>query len=331
MAKQALITGGAGFIGSHLAGRLKEQGRTILLVDDLSTGIRSNIEALLDDQCSLIESDMSQVLCDSTLLRGVDEIYHLAATVGVKRTVDDPLGMIRNNIDQTRQVLHAAARAGATVLIASSSEVYGKCPQLPLRENMDIVYGPTTASRWTYGLTKALDERMAIDFGRRFGLQAVIVRLFNTIGPRQVGDYGMVVPRFIARAIAEEPIEVYGDGTQIRTFCDVRDVTEAMIRLMATPQSYGQIFNLGTDCPVSINQLAHRVLDLSGSSAGYRLVPYEQVYGSGFEDPSARLPDLDKISQMIGFSPQYSLDETLTELIDIRRRQSSPSPAGSSR
>lgn len=320
----ALITGGAGFIGSHLAHRLKAEGRRVILVDNLSTGRRSNVEGLLDAQCTLIEDRVGHALRDDSLLSGVDEIYHLAAAVGVKLVVDDPAEMIRNNVDETITVLEAAMRTDAAVLIASSSEVYGRCPTLPLREDMDLVYGPTTASRWSYGLTKALDEHLAIDYARRRNLKAVIVRLFNTIGPRQIGRYGMVVPRFVARAVANQPLEVYGDGRQSRAFCDVRDVTAAMVGLMGHPQTYGQVFNVGSDQQVTMNELADRVIALAGSTAGKRLIPYEAVYGEGFEDPPHRLPDTTRIRSAIGFEPRYRLDDTLTELvIEARNSQAS--------
>ncbi|MEX0654994.1 MAG: NAD-dependent epimerase/dehydratase family protein [Phycisphaeraceae bacterium] len=319
MADKALITGGAGFIGSHLAERLKSQGRSVVLVDDLSTGRRSNIAALLDARCRLIEGRAGQVLRDPAVLEGVSEIYHLAAAVGVKLVVDDPAQMVRTNIDETLAVLDAADASGAALLIASSSEVYGKCPTLPLRENMELVYGPTTASRWSYGLTKALDEHLALDYHRRRGLGAVIVRLFNTVGPRQIGRYGMVVPRFVSSAVRNEPIQVYGDGQQTRAFCDVRDIVHAMTRLIARPTAHGQVFNLGSDRQITIRQLAERVIELADSSSAIQEVAYEQVYGPDFEDPPQRVPDLTRVRQAIDFKPRYSLEQTLAELIEQER------------
>lgn len=316
-----LITGGAGFIGSHLARRLKAQGRRLILVDNLSTGSASNIAELLDDQCKLIQGKAGDVLQDPAVLGGVSEIYHLAAAVGVKLVVDDPAGMIRNNIDETERVLEAATQANAAVLIASSSEVYGKCPVLPLREDMELVYGPTTASRWSYGLTKALDEHLALDYHKRRGLRAVVVRLFNTIGPRQIGRYGMVVPRFVSRAVRNQPIEIHGDGLQTRAFCDARDVVRAMTELLANPACSGEVFNLGNDQQITISELADRVIKLAGSTSEKAFVPYAQVYGQGFEDPPRRLPDTSKIHGAIGFKPQYSLDQTLTELIELERQR----------
>ncbi len=319
MTGKTIITGGAGFIGSHLAARLKAQGHSLILVDNLSTGSRANVADLLDDRCQLIHADACEAVADPKLWDGVRQVYHLAAAVGVQRVIDDPAAMVHNNVEQTSAVLEAARRADASVLIASSSEVYGKCPVLPLREDMELVYGPTTASRWAYGLTKAIDEHLAIDMHRRHGLRVVIVRLFNTIGPRQVGHYGMVVPRFVERAVAGETIDVYGDGTQTRAFCDVRDITRAMMELMAKDECFGRVFNLGSDQRVTINELADRIIQLAGGTAGKRLVSYEQAFGPDFEDPAHRLPDTTRISEAIGFQPQIGLDQTLTELIELRR------------
>lgn len=321
MTGKAIITGGAGFIGSHLAARLKSEGTRLVLIDNLSTGRRSNIECLLDDRCTFIEADACKVIADPKLWEGVDRVYHLAAAVGVQRVIDDPAAMVHNNVEQTAAVLDAARKADAAVLIASSSEVYGKCPVLPLREDMELVYGPTTASRWSYGLTKAIDEHLAIDMHRRFGLRVIVVRLFNTIGPRQVGHYGMVVPRFVERAVTGQTIDVYGDGTQTRAFCDVRDVTRAMTELMAKKDCFGRVFNLGSDRRVTINELADRVIHLAGGGASKRLVSYEKVFGPDFEDPAHRLPDVSRIRAAIGFKPTYTLDQTLEELIALFREE----------
>ena len=321
MAVKTIITGGAGFIGSHLAVHLKQQGRRLLLVDNLSTGNRENVAPLLDDNCQLIEDDAANALQTPSVIRDTREIYHLAAAVGVKLVVDQPHQMIRNNVEQTAAVFQAARQADAAVLLASSSEVYGKCPVLPLREDMDLVYGPTTASRWSYGLSKALDEHLALDLYRKHKLPAVIVRLFNTIGPRQVGHYGMVVPRFVSSAVRNQPIQVYGDGQQTRAFCDVRDVVRAMPRLLATPDAHGQIFNLGSTRQLTIRQLADIVIELAHSNATVQYLPYEQVFGPNFQDPPQRLPDITRIAQAIGFQPTYSLEQTLRELIEMERQQ----------
>jgi len=318
---KAIITGGAGFIGSHLTARLKAQGMGLILIDNLSTGSRDNVADLLDDRCQLIHADACEAVADSALWDGVDQVYHLAAAVGVQKVIDDPAAMVHNNVEQTAAVLDAARRADASVLIASSSEVYGKCPVLPLREDMELVYGPTTASRWAYGLTKAIDEHLAIDMHRRYGLRVVITRLFNTIGPRQVGHYGMVVPRFVERAVAGQTLDVYGDGTQTRAFCDARDVTRAMTELMAKGDCFGRVFNLGSNHRVTINELADRIIRIAGGTGGKRLVSYEKAFGPDFEDPAHRLPDTTRISEAIGFKPQIGLDQTLTELIQLRRER----------
>ncbi len=326
-AGKVLITGGAGFIGSHLAERLHAAGHRLTVVDNLSTGRRANLEHLLGERCELIEAGVSDAIRDRPdLLDGCDTVYHLAAAVGVRLIVDDPAGMVRANVGETVALLDAATRVGAVTLIASSSEVYGKCPVLPLREDMDLVYGPTTASRWSYGLTKAIDEHLALDYARQHGLRTVVVRLFNTIGPRQVGRYGMVVPRFVRWALAGEPLEVHGDGGQSRTFCDVRDVVRAMQALVETPDCHGQVFNVGGHRQVTIDELADRVLALTGSAAGKRYVPYEAVYGPSFEDTPHRLPDITRLQRAINFRPEYSLDQTLRDVIDHERRQLAPDP-----
>ncbi len=327
MTGKVIITGGAGFIGSHLAARLKAQGRELILIDNLSTGRLPNIQPLLDDRCRFIEADACIAVKDDELWQGVEAVYHLAAAVGVQRVIDDPAAMVHNNVELTAAVLEAARKADAAVLITSSSEVYGKCPVLPLREDMELVYGPTTASRWAYGLTKAVDEHLAIDMHRQDGLRVVITRLFNTIGPRQVGHYGMVVPRFVERAVVGKTIDVYGDGEQTRAFCDVRDVTRAMTELMAHGGCFGKVYNLGSDSRITINELADRIIKLAGGSASKRLVPYEAVYGPDFEDPAHRLPDVSRIRQAIGFKPEYTLDQTLTELIALCRDQSNDTVA----
>lgn len=315
----SLITGGAGFIGSHLAEQLLSQGRRVRLIDDFSTGRRENIAGLLGPDCELIEGRAAEVLGQRDMLDGVDEVYHLAASVGVRLIVEDPAGMIRNNVDQTVGVLRACADAGVRVLITSSSEVYGKNPKLPLREDQDLLFGPTSASRWSYGLTKAIDEHLAIDMARRHGLKAVVVRLFNTIGPRQVGRYGMVVPRFVERAVKGEPLEVYGDGSQTRAFCDVRDVTSALPELLRCEGALGLAVNVGADRTVTIRELAERVIETVASAGGPRsevkLVPYQAVYGEGFEDTPCRMPDTSRLRELIGFERRYPLDRTLGELV----------------
>ena len=319
---KALVTGGAGFIGSHLVERLLSLGREVTIVDDLSTGRATNLRKAMGDKCRLVQGKAGPLLAgDASLLEGVSEVYHLAAAVGVKLVVDDPVSMIQNNVVETATVLDAVARSGARVLIASTSEVYGKNPNLPLVETHDILYGPTSAPRWAYGMSKAMDEHLALAMQNKNGLKPVIVRLFNTIGPRQVGHYGMVVPRFVQKAVAGQTLDIHGDGRQTRAFCDARDVVEGMTRLLAEDSSIGQVFNLGNDQQITIEALADRVLSLSGSKSGKRFVTYESVYGGTFEDPRDRVPDLTKIRKAIGFSPRYTLDATLTELIHLAREE----------
>ncbi len=319
MAPKAIITGGAGFIGSHLAEALLGAGRRVVLIDNLATGRRENVEPLLGDRCELIVGEAGRIIHQPGVLTDCTEIYHLAAAVGVRLITDDPAAMIHNNVEETVAVLNAAQLANAAVLIASSSEVYGKCPVLPLREDMDLVFGPTTASRWSYGLSKAIDEHLAIDLHRRAGLRSVVVRLFNTIGPRQRGRYGMVVPRFVAWATRNEPIQVYGDGRQTRSFCDVRDTVTAMPRLLANPECHGQVYNLGSDQPITVDELADLIIEASGSTAGKRHIPYEAIYGQGFEDPQQRQPDIGKVRNAIGFASRIGLRQTIDDLIRIAR------------
>lgn len=321
MAKRAIITGGAGFIGSHLAELLKSLGRQVILIDNLSTGRRSNVQALLDDRCRLVEGSVTELLgADSDLLDGVDQVYHLAGSVGVRLVVEEPIAVIRNNIDESEAVLEAAAAHGTSVLIASSSEVYGKSTQVPFKETHDIITGPTTSPRWCYALSKAIDEHLALAFHRKRGLRVVIARFFNAIGPRQVGQYGMVVPRFVQWAVAGEDLEIHNDGRQTRTFCDVRDTARACVSLLDNPAHHGQVFNIGSDREMSIDELADRVIELAGSKAGKRYVPYAQTYDRDFEDTLRRVPDISKLDRAIGFEPRYSLDDTLRELIDLAQQ-----------
>jgi len=322
---RTIITGGAGFIGSHLAERLVADGQRLTLIDNLSTGRRSNVEHLLGDRCELIEARAAEAIQKPGVMAGVTRVFHLAAAVGVKLVVDDPAAMIRNNIDETDVVLRAAADAGAAVLITSSSEVYGKCPVLPLREDMDLVYGPTTASRWSYGLSKAIDEHLALDLARRTGLRAVVVRLFNTIGPRQIGRYGMVVPRFVTQAVAGSDLTIYGDGQQTRAFCDVRDVVTALAALLNQDDAYGQVFNVGSTTQITIEQLADHIIaavaNAGGPRVGKQRIAYEAVYGEDFEDPPHRLPDTARLQKAVGFAPQVGLDQTLSELIQSEQNR----------
>jgi UDP-glucose 4-epimerase len=320
MSKSVLITGGAGFIGSHLAELLLGQGCAVHIVDDLSTGRRENIAHLLGDRCRLTVSKVADLPGDLAWAEGVDEIYHLAAAVGVKLIVDDPVGCIETNLLDTIKVLRAAAPRRIPILITSSSEVYGKSDRVPFGEDDDVTYGSTVYSRWSYAMAKALDEHLALAHVASEDLPVVIVRLFNTVGPRQTGRYGMVVPRFIEKALANEPIEIYGSGRQTRCFCHVGDVVPALVRLLARPECYGRVFNLGSDEEVSVEQLADRVIELTGSTGGKRWVDYDQAYQTRFDDLHRRVPDLTRIKRAIGFEPTRDLDAILEELIALARR-----------
>ncbi len=316
MKDETLITGGAGFIGSHLARHLIDMGRRVIIVDDLSTGRRENIQTLPGDACRFIHAPIGAALNDDpALLDRAAAIFHLAAGVGVQLVVDQPAQCIHNNVHEAAVLLQAAARRGIPVLIASSSEVYGNAQRIPMREDDPLQYGPTTSPRWSYGLSKALDEHLALAHATADDLPVVIVRLFNTIGPRQVGRYGMVVPRFVRAACAGRNLSVHGDGRQTRAFCDVRDVVAAMAELMDRPDTRGRIYNLGSDREISILELARKVIALAQSESGIDLIPYDRAYRPGFEDTPRRVPDLTRIRQAIGFAPRYALEDTLLELI----------------
>lgn len=323
---KTLITGGAGFIGSHLAERLRSRGDEVLLIDDLSTGNEANVAHLLGQSdeagCTLIQGKVSDVLeAQPGLIADVKTIYHLAASVGVQLVKENPAATIQNNVTETGAILDAAQRANATVLIASSSEVYGKSNAIPLREDGDLVYGPTTGPRWSYALSKAFDEHLALSYHKQVkdhGGAAVVARLFNTIGSRQVGHYGMVVPRFVAAALSGEPLQVYGDGQQTRAFCDVRDVVTALIALVENEHCHGEVFNVGSDDEITIDALADRVIALSGSSSTKQRIAFDEAYEPGFEDPfRRRVPDVTKVREAIGFEREYALEDTLRELINV--------------
>ena len=316
--RRALITGGAGFIGSHLAERLVAHGVNVTILDDLSTGRRENLNAIAD-RVRFIEGDALDTL-PGLAGEPFDEIYHLAAAVGVERVLNDPIGAIETNIDTTAAVLKFAHRAGSdlmsrpAVLVASSSEVYGKPTTEVFSEENDVVFGPTSATRWSYAQTKTIDEHLAMAYHRMRGVRTVIARFFNIVGPRQIGDYGMVLPRFVARALAGEPIEVYGDGGQSRCFCDVRDLVPALPELLAADACHGRVFNLGGDEPITMLDLAHRVKTALGSDVPVKLRPYEEVYAPGFEDLRRRRPDLTRVRSAIAFEPKIDLDRTILDL-----------------
>jgi UDP-glucose 4-epimerase len=319
------VTGGAGFIGSHLVRRLLDTGDHVTVVDDLSTGRRVNLPAS-HPRLALVESDLAVALAGPLAGDDFDRIFHLAAAVGVRLIVADPIGSIDTNIEQTAALLRfAQARADASgprVLIASSSEVYGKSTRLPFREDDDVVFGPTTVSRWSYAMSKAIDEHLALAYHAQHGLRTVVTRFFNTVGPGQVGDYGMVLPRFVERALRHEPLEVHGDGSQSRCFCDVRDVVQVLPKLVETPACHGRVFNIGREEPITIRALADLVIRTLGSSSTVRVIPYEQAFAAGFDDLLVRQPDLTRIRGAVGFAPRIALEQTIrdlaTELVERR-------------
>jgi UDP-glucose 4-epimerase len=316
MNKNILVTGGAGFIGSHLCDLLLQTGQHVIAIDNLSTGRLENIQHLRNyPNFQFVRETISNTLVLDRLTSEASIVIHLAAAVGVKLIIEDPVHTIRTNIMGTEAVLDAANRYGCKVIIASTSEVYGKGVRVPFHEDDDRLMGSTTHSRWAYATSKAVDEFLGLAYFKQFGLPVVVVRLFNTIGPRQTGQYGMVVPRFIRQALRGETITVYGDGGQSRCFADVSDVVAAIVRLAEHPDAIGQVYNIGATEEISILALANRVIQLTDSNSDIQLIPYEQAYAPGFDDMRRRVPSIEKINKMIGFSPAYSLDDTLRRVI----------------
>lgn len=311
---QVLITGGAGFIGSHLTRLLLDRGCAVSIIDDFSTGRRSNLSDVIGhDRVALHEGGVSQRLVDFESLR-VDQIYHLAAAVGVRLILENPIRTIETNINETAALLRFASRKRVPTLIASSSEVYGKSTRIPFAEDDDVVFGPTSLSRWSYAYTKAIDEYLALAYFRETLLPTVVVRFFNTIGPRQVGDFGMVLPRFVAAALAGTPLKVFGDGSQLRCFCDVRDVVAVLPALLSSPTATGRVFNVGHDQPISMLELAKLVISTLGSSSKIQFVPYSDAYGAGFEDLAARQPNLNRLRAENGFAPVIPLTQSIRDI-----------------
>ena len=312
-----LITGGAGFIGSHLADRLIEEGHIISVIDNLSTGKYSNIRHLVRNPkfSYVIDSVLNKEVMEK-LIKNCDQIYHLAAAVGVKYIIDNPLLSLRTNIVGTENVLELANRYKKKVLIASTSEIYGKASQVPFKEEDDRLLGSTHISRWSYSSAKAIDEFLALAYFREKKLPVVIVRCFNTVGPRQTGQYGMVVPKFVKSALLNHPIEVFGDGKQSRCFTDVADVVDGFIKLMNNKKAVGQIFNIGNDEEISIEELAKKIKTLTGSSSKIEFIAYNEAFEEGFEDMRRRVPDLTKIKKLINYSPKYKLQDILDRIIE---------------
>ena len=316
-----LLTGGAGFIGSHLAERLLKDGHSLTILDDFSTGREANISHLRSNsKLEVIRDTVENEQTAALVVSKADAIFHLAAAVGVKLVAEEPVRTIRTTIHGTEVILDAAHRFGKPVLITSSSEVYGKGTRVPFHEEDDVLMGATQFSRWCYAYSKGIDEFLGLAYHKQFGLPVTLVRLFNTVGPRQVGMYGMVLPSFIAAALANQPLEVYGDGNQTRCFCHVWDVVDALIKIMGTPKAIGDVFNLGGLEEISINDLARRVIALSNSKSEIKHIPYEQAYGRAFDDLPRRVPDLTRIKSVIGFAPHFNLDQIIKSVLDEQRR-----------
>jgi UDP-glucose 4-epimerase len=313
---RALLTGGAGFVGSHLAETLLDRGHAVSIIDDLSTGAIENIAHLKGRPgfAYTIASVMNESLM-AELIDQVDVVFHLAAAVGVKLIVEAPVRTIETNVHGTEIVLKHASKKGKLAVIFSTSEVYGKSGAVPFREDSDLVMGPTFKHRWAYACSKAIDEFLALAYHRERKQPVIVVRLFNTVGPRQTGRYGMVIPTFVQQALAGEPITVYGDGTQTRSFTYVGDVVEGLMRLVVEPAAVGQVFNIGNTEEVSIRALAERIRDMVGSRSPIVLVPYDQAYDAGFEDMPRRVPSLEKIHALVGYAPTVNLDEILSRVV----------------
>jgi UDP-glucose 4-epimerase len=322
--RSALVTGGSGFIGSHLCERLLADGWEVFALDDLSTGSAENVRNLRGrpEFHLVVESVLSRAVV-SELVHRCDVVFHLAAAVGVRLIVEQPGRTLLTNVQGTETVLEYASRFGKPVLVASSSEVYGDhvAENLPLREDARRIYGPTTAKRWAYADTKAMDEFLALARHEEEGLTCVIARLFNTVGPRQSGRYGNVIPRFVQAALAGRPLEIHGDGTQTRCFCHVSDTVRGLAGLMDEPTTSGEIFNVGSTESVTIRELAERVIRATDSSSELVFVPYDEVYAHGIEEMFQRMPAIDKIEAAIGWRPSQSLDQILAELISQARRE----------
>lgn len=319
---KALITGGAGFIGSHLAERLLAEGWEVWILDDLSTGAMQNIDPLLArERFHHRIGDVCEPELVGELVDRVSVVFHLAAAVGVKLIVDHPTRTLETNVRGTEVVLQAAARKGKRVVVASTSEVYGKGVKLPYSEGDDLLLGATSKSRWGYACSKALDEYLAFAYFHERGLPILIVRFFNTVGPRQVGRYGMVVPTFVRQGLAGEDLTVYGSGEQQRCFGLVDDVVEAVLRLVETDAALGRVFNVGNDQEISINALAELVRERTGGRSRIVHVPYDEAYGPGFEDLGRRIPDLSRLEKTIGFRPSTPIESIVERVIDEMRER----------
>ena len=326
-----LITGGAGFIGSHLSELLLESGHEVWVLDDLSTGSERNVSHLRDrkDFHLIVDSVLSSAVVNE-LIHKCDVVYHLAAAVGVRLIVEEPVRTLVTNIQGTETVLEYCNRFGKRVLVASTSEVYGDRQEPEtLAEDGRRIYGPTTARRWAYAESKALDEFLALAYHQERGLDCVVARLFNTVGPRQSGQYGMVIPNFVTNALSGRPLEIHGDGSQTRCFCHVEDTIRALQGLMDEREISGDIFNVGATERITIRDLAQKIIELTESESELTLIPYDQVYGQGIEDMLHRAPSIEKIKAAIGWEPTHTLDEILANVVDSVRHAPMPVDAAS--
>ncbi|HEX7899694.1 MAG TPA: NAD-dependent epimerase/dehydratase family protein [Planctomycetota bacterium] len=320
-----LVTGGAGFIGSHLCARLLEDGHEAIALDDLSTGAAANVEALKKNpRFELAAGTIFNATAVAGLVARADAIVHLAASVGVFQIVESPVRTIETNVRGAEIVLRAAAKRGCPVLLASTSEVYGKSAHVPFSEDDDCVLGPSSKSRWAYAASKLVDEFLALSYGKERGLPTIIARLFNTVGPRQSGRYGMVLPRFVRQALDGGPLTVFGDGAQSRCFAWVGDVVEGLIRLLREPKAVGQVFNVGNDEEITIAALADLVRQRVNPALAVEKIPYDRAYEAGFEDMRRRVPDLRKIRSLVGYAPTLGIREIVDRVIEHERRLGSP-------
>lgn len=319
---RVLITGGAGFIGSHLSEHLLDQGHSVTIIDDLSTGSRDNVQHLEGRAGFRVVID---TIANESVMRELveecDMVYHLAAAVGVQLIVKSPVHTIETNVHGTEVVLRLCTKDRKKVLITSTSEVYGKSTDLPFREDGDLVMGPSNKGRWSYACSKALDEFLGLAYWKERHVPTVVVRLFNTVGPRQTGRYGMVIPNFVKQALSNEPITVFGDGQQSRCFLNVTDVVATLPKLMSEPKAVGEVFNLGSQREISIVELARLVKKLTGSSSDIRFIPYSEAYEEGFEDMPRRVPSTEKAAACVGFKQTKSLEDTLLEVIEYYRHR----------
>jgi len=331
--KKVLVTGGAGFIGSHLVESLLAQNSEVWALDNLSTGRLQNIQHLnRNPRFHFVEGSVLDRALTPELVDRVDGVYHLAASVGVRYVVDNPLASLQNNIHGAESVLEAVSRDRKPIVLFSSSEVYGKGHGGPLREEDDRILGPTCYSRWGYAASKSVDEFLAFAYHREKGVPVRLVRCFNTCGPRQIGAYGMVIPRFVEQALDGRKLTIYGDGTQSRCFSYVGDVVRGVLMLTDHPGAAGDVFNIGTDEEVTITGLAERIIEMTGSSSRLDYIPYDEAFGPGFEDMPRRVPDLGKISALVGYRPEMSLNDLLgTTIQHIRNERAGKSPLAEAR